>query len=49
MGCSCNKSGAAATQSSYTVRKPDGTSVSYRSKVEAEAAAKRTGGSCTNC
>jgi hypothetical protein len=51
MGCNCGKGNAAqaAGPSSYTVRKPDGTTVAYRSKVEAEAAAKRTGGNCTNC
>lgn len=50
MGCACgNKSGASATPSSFQVRKPDGSTVAYRTKVEAQAAASRLGGKCVNC
>ena len=48
MGCACNK-GKTSTPSSFQVRKPDGTVVAYRTKVEAQAAATRVGGKCTNC
>lgn len=48
MACACGKKGA-ASPSSYTVKKPDGTVVAYRTKVEAQAAAKRLGGKCANC
>lgn len=50
MACGCgNKSAGANTPSSFQVRKPDGTVVAYRTKVEAQAAAARLGGKCTNC
>lgn len=49
MGCSCQKPAGAAGPSSFQVKKPDGTVVSYRTKVEAQAAAKRSGGTCQNC
>jgi hypothetical protein len=49
MGCNCQKPAGQSGPSSYQVRKPDGATVSYRSQVEAQAAAKRTGGVCVNC
>lgn len=51
MACSCKggSSSGVTSPSSFQVRKPDGTTVSYRSKVEAQAAAQRTGGRCLNC
>lgn len=44
MGCGCGKRGASSTVKSYTVKAPDGTKKSYRTEVEATAAAKRVGG-----
>lgn len=49
MACSCNSGSKGAGPSSFTVKKPDGTTIAYRSKVEAEAAAKRLAGKCVNC
>lgn len=49
MACSCGNKGNSTTPSSFQVRKPDGTVVAYRTKVEAQAAAARLGGKCTNC
>jgi len=46
MACSCKgKTGAAPANKSYTVTAKDGTKKSYRSEVEAAAAAKRLSGS----
>ncbi len=42
MGCNCGNKKSGPT--SYTVRKPDGSTTSYRTEVEAAAAAKRTPG-----
>lgn len=45
MGCNCgNKSGAGSAPKSFVVKNPDGTTRSYRTEVEARAAAQRTGG-----
>lgn len=43
MACNCGNSGSSAP-SSYTVTKPDGSKVTYRTEVEAVAAARRVGG-----
>lgn len=46
MPCSCSQNKAApATPKSYTVTAKDGSKTSYRSEVEAAAAAKRQQGS----
>lgn len=42
-GCNCGNK-AKSTPTAYIVKKPDGTSSSYRTEVEAAAAAKRTPG-----
>jgi hypothetical protein len=42
MGCSCGKGKTAPK--SYVVRAPDGTTKTYKTEVEATAAAKRVGG-----
>lgn len=44
MACNCGKKNGAAP-SSYVVTSPDGSKKSYRTEVEAIAAAKRVGGS----
>lgn len=49
MACSCGSkgsgaTGASSTPKSYTVKASDGTTKSYRTEVEAVAAAKRVGG-----
>lgn len=43
MACACNNKGKTAPKS-YTVTSPDGTKKSYRTEVEATAAARRVGG-----
>lgn len=43
MGCACG-SGKNGKPASYVVKSPDGTTKSYRTEVEAVAAAKRVGG-----
>lgn len=45
MACACGSKKDAAQPSSYTVKSPDGTESAYRTKIEAEAAAKRVSGS----
>lgn len=42
MGCSCQKPKAVAK--TYVVTSPDGTKKSYKTEVEATAAARRVGG-----
>lgn len=42
MGCACN-GGSSATKS-YVVTKPDGSKVTYKTEIEASAAAQRFGG-----
>jgi len=42
MGCACQ--GGSSKPQSYVVTKPDGTKQSYRTEVEAIAAARRVGG-----
>jgi hypothetical protein len=45
MGCACNSSkGGAPAPKAYVVTLPDGQKKSYRTEVEAIAAAKRVGG-----
>lgn len=43
MGCACQNKGPKLVKS-YTVTSPDGTKKSYKTEVEASAAAKRVGG-----
>jgi hypothetical protein len=43
MPCACNAN-AKGGQSSFVVTKPDGSKQSYKTEIEAKAAAKRTGG-----
>lgn len=45
MGCGCNSGPVAMAPAAWIVSKPDGTHVSYRTEVEASAAALRTPGS----
>lgn len=44
MACACGKKNT-TQPTSYTVNNPDGTQSAYRTKIEAEAAAKRVAGS----
>lgn len=44
MPCACNSSPKGGTQKSFTVTQPNGTKTSYKTEIEAKAAAKRTGG-----
>lgn len=44
MGCACNSGKKTATASTYVVTAADGSRKTYRTEVEAIAAAKRTGG-----
>lgn len=45
MACACGSKNNTTQPSSYTVKSPDGTLTAYRTKIEAEAAAKRVSGS----
>lgn len=44
MGCNCGANKGTSTPKSYVVTAPDGTKTSYRTDIEAIAAAKRVGG-----
>ena len=44
MPCACNSSPKNGTPKSFTVTAPDGKKSSYKTEIEAKAAAKRTGG-----
>lgn len=45
MACACGKGSAAASNKSYVHTSPTGEKKTYKSEVEAAAAAKRVGGS----
>lgn len=44
MGCNCGTKSGSTAPKSYVVTSPDGTKKTYRTDVEAIAAAKRVGG-----
>jgi len=44
MGCACNGGASSANRQSYTVTFSDGTTKTYASEVEAQAAIARRGG-----
>jgi hypothetical protein len=44
MGCNCGNKGTSSVPKSFVVKNPDGSTKSYRTEVEARAAAQRTGG-----